>query len=65
MVNHCAAGMVGSFKKCLCCESDSREREVGMVKSVLYTENWLSPAIQATWEARTEGWLEVQRPLPN
>ena len=43
----------------------TREREVGLVKSLLYTENWLSPAIQATWEARTEGWLEVQRPLPN
>ena len=23
-------------------------------------ENGLSPVIQATWEARTEGWLEVK-----
>jgi hypothetical protein len=24
---------------------------------------WLSPVIQATWEARVVGWLEVERPL--
>ena len=24
-------------------------------------ENWLSPVIQTTWEARTEGWLELER----
>ena len=23
-------------------------------------ENWLSPVFQATWEARTVGWLEVE-----
>ena len=23
-------------------------------------ENWLSPIIQATWEARTVGWLEKE-----
>jgi hypothetical protein len=26
-------------------------------------ENWLSPVIQATWEATTVGWLEVNTPL--
>ena len=25
-----------------------------------YVENWLSPVIQATWEVRTEGWLEKE-----
>ena len=24
-------------------------------------ENWLPPVIQATWEARTMGWLKVER----
>jgi hypothetical protein len=26
-------------------------------------EIWLSPVIQATWEAREVGWLEVDTPL--
>ena len=26
-------------------------------------ENWLSPVIQTTWEARTEGWLETEGSL--
>ena len=26
-------------------------------------ENWLSPVIQATWEARTVGWLEKEGSL--
>ena len=30
----------------------------------LSRENWLSPVIQATWEARTVGWLEVEWLLP-
>ena len=28
-------------------------------------ENWLSPVIQANWEARTVGWLVVERQLPS
>ena len=28
-------------------------------------ENWLSPVIQINWEARTVGWLEVERLLPS
>ena len=28
-------------------------------------ENWLSPVIQTNWEARTVGWLEVERLLPS
>ena len=31
----------------------------------LSRENWLSHVIQATWEARTMGWLEVERLLPS
>ena len=27
-------------------------------------ENWLSPVIQVTWEARTVGWLEKKELLP-
>ena len=29
-------------------------------KYTISRENWLSLVIQATWEARTEGWLEVE-----
>ena len=31
---------------------------------IISQENWLSPVIQATWEARTVGWLEVEKLLP-
>ena len=32
----------------------------GKVAKIRSRENWLSPVIQATWEARTEGWLEKE-----
>ena len=30
------------------------------ILKVLSRENWLSPVIQATWEARSVGWLEKE-----
>ena len=39
--------------------------ETSLLQVDISRENWLSPVIQATWEARTRGWLEVERLLPS
>ena len=48
----------------------SMERQLSFLFSQFFSnfkfcpENWLSPVIQATWEARTVGWLEKEELLP-
>jgi hypothetical protein len=36
--------------------------KIKVEKVFLGREIWLSPVIQATWEARAVGWFEVERP---
>ena len=52
----------------ICCNNQSISGLLAFKKEIwrfgTSREIWHSPVIQATWEARTVGWLETERSLP-